>query len=235
MLKGKRVQTWKGFTLIELLIVIAIILILISIALPNFLEAQVRAKVTKATGETKTLVIATEMYKADWKGHEPIAASADGSSWLPKNDPQNWRWWGFTAPGLTTPTKYIKTWPTDPFGDGAEITAWWKGAKIVDPPYTVIRITRSYANLKVGQVIVPSNAAVKTAAGGNISLAENFVQNSRHCGYIYYSSGPDACDATAWGCPQPYSPTNGTNSFGDIYAFGPGSPLEDDNAHLITN
>ncbi|MBW7937580.1 MAG: prepilin-type N-terminal cleavage/methylation domain-containing protein, partial [Candidatus Omnitrophica bacterium] len=34
-----------GFTLIELLIVIAIILILISIALPNFLEAQMRAKV----------------------------------------------------------------------------------------------------------------------------------------------------------------------------------------------
>lgn len=39
-----------GFTLIELLIVIAIILILIAIALPNFLEAQIRAKVTKAKG-----------------------------------------------------------------------------------------------------------------------------------------------------------------------------------------
>ncbi|MBK7496274.1 MAG: prepilin-type N-terminal cleavage/methylation domain-containing protein [Candidatus Omnitrophica bacterium] len=34
----------RGFTLIELLIVIAIILILIGIALPNFLEAQVRAR-----------------------------------------------------------------------------------------------------------------------------------------------------------------------------------------------
>ena len=34
----------RGFTLIELLIVIAIILILISIALPNFLEAQVRGE-----------------------------------------------------------------------------------------------------------------------------------------------------------------------------------------------
>lgn len=40
----------SGFTLIELLIVIAIILILIAIALPNFLDAQARAKVTKTEG-----------------------------------------------------------------------------------------------------------------------------------------------------------------------------------------
>lgn len=45
----------KGFTLIELLIVIAIILILISIALPNFLEAQVRAKVANTMGELRSL------------------------------------------------------------------------------------------------------------------------------------------------------------------------------------
>lgn len=45
----------RGFTLIELLIVIAIILILISIALPNFLEAQERARVAKAKGNLKSL------------------------------------------------------------------------------------------------------------------------------------------------------------------------------------
>ncbi len=42
----KRMRARTGFTLIELLIVIAIILILIAIALPNFMEAQMRAKVT---------------------------------------------------------------------------------------------------------------------------------------------------------------------------------------------
>jgi prepilin-type N-terminal cleavage/methylation domain-containing protein len=50
----------NGFTLIELLIVVAIILILIAIALPNFLEAQVRAKVTASRGNMRA--IETAMY-----------------------------------------------------------------------------------------------------------------------------------------------------------------------------
>jgi len=45
----------KAFTLIELLIVIAIIIILIAIALPNFLEAQIRARATKATAELRII------------------------------------------------------------------------------------------------------------------------------------------------------------------------------------
>ena len=53
----KEIPPMRGFTLIELLIVIAIILILIAIALPNFLEAQMRAKVTKANSEIRTLAV----------------------------------------------------------------------------------------------------------------------------------------------------------------------------------
>ena len=52
---GRRCLKRQGFTLIELLIVIAIILILISIALPNFLEAQERARVAKAKGNLKSM------------------------------------------------------------------------------------------------------------------------------------------------------------------------------------
>ena len=66
----------EGFTLIELLIVIAIILILIAIALPNFLEAQIRAKVTKVKAELRTAATALEAYQVDWRAY-PWAAELD--------------------------------------------------------------------------------------------------------------------------------------------------------------
>ncbi|MCA9429726.1 MAG: prepilin-type N-terminal cleavage/methylation domain-containing protein, partial [Candidatus Omnitrophica bacterium] len=64
---GESERSPRGFTLIELLIVIAIILILIAIALPNFLEAQQRARVVKCKGEIRSLGIAMESYFLDFK------------------------------------------------------------------------------------------------------------------------------------------------------------------------
>jgi len=55
----------RGFTLIELLIVIAIILILIAIALPNFLEAQIRARVTQAAGNLRSAQTAAMTHLSD--------------------------------------------------------------------------------------------------------------------------------------------------------------------------
>lgn len=58
-------KTKKGFTLIELLIVIAIIAILAAIAIPNFLAAQTRAKVSQVKSELKLIATALEAYKVD--------------------------------------------------------------------------------------------------------------------------------------------------------------------------
>ena len=59
-----------GFTLIELLIVVAIIAILAAIAVPNFLEAQVRSKVSRAKADMRSLATAIESYYTD-NNHYP--------------------------------------------------------------------------------------------------------------------------------------------------------------------
>lgn len=54
-----------AFTLIELLIVVAIIAILAAIAVPNFLEAQTRAKVARAKNDLRVIATGLESYAVD--------------------------------------------------------------------------------------------------------------------------------------------------------------------------
>jgi prepilin-type N-terminal cleavage/methylation domain-containing protein len=95
----------NGFTLIELLIVIAIILILISIALPNFLEAQIRAKVVRMRGDARSMAIAAISYRGDF-GKYPIPNED-----FYKGNPD----WICRQGRLTTPIKYIQSLPKDIF------------------------------------------------------------------------------------------------------------------------
>lgn len=83
----------NAFTLIELLIVVAIIGILAAIAVPNFLNAQVRAKLARCESDMKSLETAIESY------------AIDGNAYI-----NSWKLYL-----LTTPVAYISAIPDDPF------------------------------------------------------------------------------------------------------------------------
>ena len=105
-----RTRGTKAFTLIELLIVVAIIAILAAIAVPNFLEAQVRSKIARVKNDQRTLATALESYTVDYN-RPPL------SFWpyynLREQVAPDWRHICYKQ--LTTPVAYITSFLTDPF------------------------------------------------------------------------------------------------------------------------
>ena len=98
----------RAFSLIELLIVVAILAILAAIATPNFLEAQTRAKISRAHADIRTITAAIECYRVDYPRY-PLAATYCAAQ-MDAIDSYN-----HLASGITTPVAYLTSTPRDVF------------------------------------------------------------------------------------------------------------------------
>jgi type II secretion system protein G len=118
--QGKKgAKPLRAFTLIELLIVVAIIAILASIVVPNFLEAQVRAKVTRAQSDMRTIATGLESYRTDWNNYPPTPMDAMSSRVQ-------------RLAALTTPVAYLTTVPMEVFRRSKEDAYPYWSAKLSD-------------------------------------------------------------------------------------------------------
>jgi len=188
----------KGFTLIELLIVVAIIGILAAIAIPNFLQAQTRAKVARADADMHSVAVGLESYAVDNNMYpDANRVGADGDDWyVIKLSP------------LTTPVSYITSIPECAFGE------WVSNAGFSSE----FRTKTYYYQAKAA-------CDWMEAQGWGSGIWLQYDSTGRKHWYLS-AVGPDMDLDQGWGgppgsCELYYDPTNGTVSSGDIIRKGP--------------
>jgi prepilin-type N-terminal cleavage/methylation domain-containing protein len=185
----------RGFTLIELLIVVAIIAILAAIAIPNFLEAQMRAKVSRVRSDLRTLATGIESFQVD-KGKPP----SDGENGEPHVG------WATALGRMTTPIAYITSLPADPFQDSTLPETNRPGTThFLDAAGT--RHSYDYGTF-----------AWEVAPGDLVREAE-WESVFGYSPWKLTSAGPDLRfdnPGSFYGFRARYDPTNGTTSLGDL-------------------
>ena len=192
-----------GFTLIELLIVVLIIAILAAIAVPNFLEFQTRAKVSRAMSDIRTIATALEAYNVD------------------NNDyPLNDGVFNVVPISVTTPISYISTAKLfDPFVDKKPHPIYGDLNKLYT--YTHIVDEAEATALIIAGVPPPSEGVDAPFFNpGALNRYGPWRMLSQGPDQIYSQSGiplgPFNANVTVAGSDVPYDPTNGTVSFGNI-------------------
>ena len=205
----------KGFTLIELLIVVAIIAILAAIAIPNFIEAQVRSKVSRAKADMRSIATAIESYRVDHTNY-PADRNAHTNAGRDLNDPVL-ALMVFLSP-ITTPISYMSSIPTDPFQNR------WLGAAAAES--TVMK-QFAYWSESWRDIMWGFNENVKAhgfLSGKVWSLTsigpDSFPSSGPHgiFGIEVFAHLTANANSNAAGF---YDSTNGSKSGGDICRFGP--------------
>jgi len=222
-------NTPRAFTIIELLVVVSVIAILAAIALPNFLEAQTRAKVARAKADMGAMGTALEMYVVDWNkyphcNNNIISARRPNNAGVVEADELP------ILERVSSPIAYVSN------------------SFFADPFRPKIRTQDHDAANPQGTPHAIENTNVGIAGGYNVhwlikygSLDPAPDQESGFANrpyevphaWILCSGGPDgnypamgtmmrASQPTSVPLAQIYDPTNGTNSYGDVYRVNPG-------------
>ncbi|MDX1971129.1 MAG: prepilin-type N-terminal cleavage/methylation domain-containing protein [Candidatus Sumerlaeia bacterium] len=198
----------KAFTLIELLIVVAIIAILAAIAVPNFLEAQTRSKISRNKADMRTQVTALEAYYVDNNKYPPAADVNIGNGPEP-----NVAGSGFHArmPSyLTTPISYITSLSEDPFVTQGGPNYF---SNALYPVST--RVGSRYAYFYWNYYLSP--AAGGTNPDGFPTNLWGTDPNPWTGAWLIYGYGPDRNPFHGTAATfLPYDATNGTISAGNI-------------------
>lgn len=211
----------RAFTLIELLIVVAIIAILAAIAVPNFLEAQIRSKVSRCRADMRSIAVAIESYRVDANRVPLMGGSPYSATTLPTIYTRGCEAGReFSLPcTLTTPIAYMSALPNEPFG----------GSAAADDAYEKMgTYAQNYWMFTQQWFLDFNNGAYKD----NWLVAKNARpgDDARSGGkpapgtatWLLMSKGPDRywakVDSWEVDCPQmwQYDSTNGTMSVGNI-------------------
>ncbi|GAB4321590.1 MAG: hypothetical protein Kow0059_16260 [Candidatus Sumerlaeia bacterium] len=223
----QRVRLIRGFTLIELLIVVAIIAILAAIAVPNFLEAQTRSKVSRAKADLRTLATALESYAVDNNRYPPdqLCYSQTFGSCSQKAPSGSNLEPFMSYSRLTTPVAYISTIPINVFPNKT------------DQPGDITRGLYRYFGVEwrdlalLGHPTWPKTGflwtLVSSGPNGKSNLGEYMIFGEEFFHTTIAATWPteQIWGGIPFGPAALYDPTNGTISEGDVISAGPGNRM----------